>query len=419
MAHTYNIVFETGGQLVKGNQVLVGGQPFGTIDDISLTDDGQADVKVTVDEPCTRAPRRSFAPPLCRAWPTATSRSSRVRTTRRSSGRCDAHDGQDHRAGGPRPALQHIRRKTRRGLSNVIQGWAPPTPATTKQANETYKYFAPGLQATDRLLRELIRDQQTFSEFLVSGSRTVGALAERRDDLSALTSNANQALGAIAQENVSLDRSLAALPPALRQANTTFVNLRAALDDLTPLILTAKTATKDLPEFLRDLRPVANEAVPVIRNLRVAIATPGPHNDLTDVLARRRRCRSANGASEAAGRRWGRTQDEVTSLRAYTPDLIGFLTKFGQVNVVLRRQRPLRPHPAVATGAFQYNAARGARPARRDPGPVRLTHDAGRQVEHRLQRCPGAASQAAGRSAPFLDPPIAGGPRASKVRPGR
>jgi phospholipid/cholesterol/gamma-HCH transport system substrate-binding protein len=49
--HTYNIVFETGGQLVKGNQVLIGGQPFGTINSIDLTDDGQANVEVTVDEP--------------------------------------------------------------------------------------------------------------------------------------------------------------------------------------------------------------------------------------------------------------------------------------------------------------------------------------------------------------------------------
>ena len=90
--------------------------------------------------------------------------------------------------------------------------------------------------------------------------------------------------GAIAAENEALDRSLAALPPFLRQANTTFVNLRAALDDLDPLVATSKRATKDLPQFLRELRPVAEQAVPVVSDLRTAVAKPGPDNDLTDVL---------------------------------------------------------------------------------------------------------------------------------------
>ena len=49
--HKYKLLFETGGQLVPGNEVLVGGQPIGTIDDISLTEDAQAKVKITTDDP--------------------------------------------------------------------------------------------------------------------------------------------------------------------------------------------------------------------------------------------------------------------------------------------------------------------------------------------------------------------------------
>ena len=52
----YKLLFETGGQLVPGNEVLVGGQPIGTVDDISLTEDAQAQVEISVDEPCTTAP---------------------------------------------------------------------------------------------------------------------------------------------------------------------------------------------------------------------------------------------------------------------------------------------------------------------------------------------------------------------------
>ena len=35
---TYHLLFENGGQLVSGNEVLRAGQKIGTVDDITLTD---------------------------------------------------------------------------------------------------------------------------------------------------------------------------------------------------------------------------------------------------------------------------------------------------------------------------------------------------------------------------------------------
>src|SRR5690606_37744550 len=148
----------------------------------------------------------------------------------------------------------------------------------------TYKYFAPSLQAGERLLGELNRDQAALSRFFVAGGRVFGALAERRDDLAELTQNANEALGAIAAQNRAFDEAPGALPPALRQANTTFVNLRAALDDLDPLVADLGRAAPHLPGFLRDLRPVARKAAPVFRDLRLAISRAGGPNDLTEAM---------------------------------------------------------------------------------------------------------------------------------------
>jgi len=42
--------FENAGQLVKGNQVRVGGRPVGTIQKIELNDRAQAEVQMTVEE---------------------------------------------------------------------------------------------------------------------------------------------------------------------------------------------------------------------------------------------------------------------------------------------------------------------------------------------------------------------------------
>ena len=55
--------FQNAGQLVKGNQVEVGGRPIGTITDIELTDDGRArghDAARRLTRRCTRARRATI-----------------------------------------------------------------------------------------------------------------------------------------------------------------------------------------------------------------------------------------------------------------------------------------------------------------------------------------------------------------------
>src|SRR5262249_32305765 len=47
----YHLIFETGGQLVKGDDVQIGGRRLGGVDDIVLTDDNQAEVVINVEKP--------------------------------------------------------------------------------------------------------------------------------------------------------------------------------------------------------------------------------------------------------------------------------------------------------------------------------------------------------------------------------
>ena len=46
----YRMVFQTAGQLVKGEQVQVGGRPIGSVKDIQLTNDNLARVTVELNE---------------------------------------------------------------------------------------------------------------------------------------------------------------------------------------------------------------------------------------------------------------------------------------------------------------------------------------------------------------------------------
>ena len=91
------------------------------------------------------------------------------------------------------------------------------TRARAPEANETYKFLSPSLTATTKLISELNADQRVFEDFLVKGSRTVSAIAERRDDLASLTSNGNRGprghRGAEPKPRPRLEGSAAGAPP--------------------------------------------------------------------------------------------------------------------------------------------------------------------------------------------------------------
>ena len=49
--HEYTLIFENAGQLVVGDNVQIGGRAVGTVDDIQLTDNNQAAIRILVEEP--------------------------------------------------------------------------------------------------------------------------------------------------------------------------------------------------------------------------------------------------------------------------------------------------------------------------------------------------------------------------------
>lgn len=329
--HDYELLFPTGGQLVPGNEVLVGGQPIGTVDDITLTDDAQAEVAIKVDDPLHEGTTATI-----RAASLSGIANRYVSIAPGPNNADEIPDGgliDSEKTIAPVDLDQlfnALDEPTRRSLQKVIEGQATIYDGNTEAARQTYKYFAPSLQSGERLLAELSRDEEALSRFLVEGGRVFGAVASRRDDLAALTENGNRALGAIATESEAFDRVLAQLPPAMRQANTTFVNLRAALDDLDPVIADTGEVAPELPQFLRDVQPVARDSVPVVRDLRFAIDRNGASNDLTDALIDLPpAARSASTAVPRTVTALDDSQHVFEFARPYSPDLLSLVSKFG------------------------------------------------------------------------------------------
>ena len=382
-------VFENAGQLVPGNPVQVGGGKIGTVDEIELDDSSQAVVTLKVDEDFGRLHEGTTATIRATSLSGIANRYVSLQPGPNNSGEID--DGGEIGADDTSAPVDidtlfnTLDARTRRGLRNVVQGFGDQYDGKGEQAREATKYFSPFLVSTSNLTRELALDQKILERFVTDTSDAVSAIAERRDDLADLVSNANTAFGAIGAESVALDRALELLPDTLRKGNTTFVNLRSTLDDLEQLVDVSKPATRRLAPFLRDLRPLLADARPTIGDLSRLVRSPGKNNDLIDLTAKQPRLADLTGSVfPRAISTLDRAQPVFEYARSYTPDLAAWVTNFGQLaSNYDANGHYARVQPMFLPSTFSNGTLTANQPSQKFQG-----FDTGN-----LTRCPGAIMQ--------------------------
>ncbi len=391
---SYRLIFQNAGQLVRGNDVQIGGRRVGSVEDILLTDDNQAEVQISVKEP--------YAP--LHEGTTATIRlTSLSGVANRYIALAPGPNSNPELAGGSRLGVEQttsvvdldqifntLDPATRRGLQEFIQGSATQYAGKGPEVQESARWFSPFLSTSAQLASELTRDTETLERAVVAGASVTSAVAERAPQLTSLITNLNGMMGAIARENASLDQALGVFPDTLRNANSTFVDLRSTLDDLDPLLQASAVAAEDLPRFFRELRPLLNEATPVFEDFSTLVSQPGPFNDATDAtrnLPALQRIASPTFRRAITAMRKG--QPVIDFLRPYSPDLVGWFRDFGQsaanydANGHYARVLPI-------TGIFDFEqGADGSSTLVPVPPSQRLS---GLESGY-TRRCPGAASQ--------------------------
>ncbi len=401
----YTLRFQNAGQLVPGDDVQIGGRRIGAIGEIKLTDRNQADVEIEVEPEF--APLREGTRAVIRATSLSGVANRYILLTPGNGEELDENTLLDTGTTTDIVDLDQLFNtldaRTRRGLQRVVQGSATQYAGKGRQANEAARYFAPALQSTRRLVNEVNRDSRTLERFLLETARAMGALAEKRDEITALVSNANQAASGIADESDALATTLDRLPRTLRRGNSTFVNLRATLGDLDVLVAESKPATRRLAPLLRELRPLIGRARPTIRDLRLAVTRPGDGNDLVDLAGRAPRLqRVASPSLTATTAALRRSTPVLDFIRPYAPDLVGFFRDFGQATANYDANgHYARVQPVFNSFSFSEDE---------DDGPGGALDVQG--VDERLRglqngifkRCPGSATQPpADGSAPFTD----------------
>ncbi len=404
---SYVLVFKNGNELVRGDEVQVGGVPVGSVKDIELSSDRRsARVKIEV---------QSSLLPLHQGT------TAQIRTPSLSS----VADRYIALTPGPNnmPALPSgstlplsktetavnlsqlfntLNPATRRGLQQFIEGSATQYKSVGRQINAATPYFSPALQATNRIFLELVRDEPTFVSFLVEAAKALSTIAARREHLASLVRNGARAFGAVAAQQSSFEAGLKALPEALHEGNRAFAQVPATVTALRRLVDVSKPNTKTLALFFSRLRGLLQEGIAPTRQLSAAVATPGPSNDLTDFV------RDLPGLAASLQTA---SPDNVKALQQsapitaffgpYAPDLLGLVHTFGQATAY----RDANGQFARASPDFADFALKGEKLI-----PVTTPEQGFEGLKTgQLLRCPGAATQpAADGSSPFTDEGLLG-----------
>jgi phospholipid/cholesterol/gamma-HCH transport system substrate-binding protein len=404
---TYKLRFQNAGQLVKGDEVQVGGRAVGSITDIKLTNDNEAEVTIELRE---FAPLHEGTTGIIRSTSLSGIANRYIALTLGPNSAPQIKEGSTlNTLKTTTPVdldqlFNTLDPKTRAALQEVIQGSAEWYQGKGRQANESAKYFNPFLATSDEVFRELTSDQEALTRFVVDSSKLVTAVAERRDDLANLVSNANATAGAIANENVALAGALEILPTTLRRGNTTFVNLRATLDDLDVLVNESKPVAPRLAPFFRELRPMVAAAVPTVRDLRKLVRQAGPNNDATDLLRKAPRLQQvATPAFRTGIQALQKSQPVIEFIRPYAPELVGWLRDFGQsASPYDANGHYARIAPQF--NAFQFNDSPVPLLTPQPPSDRLNSNGVPNYFFPAPRRCPGGASQyPPDGSAPFRD----------------
>jgi phospholipid/cholesterol/gamma-HCH transport system substrate-binding protein len=346
-------VFLNAGQLVKGNPVQVGGVPVGSVRGIEITDDGHAEIEMSIDG--DHAPLRRGTRAEIRQF------SQSGLANRYIDLKLPPDSDDEIPDGGVIQADKTVTQvdldelyntldpETRRSLQGFFKGSADQWRNMADEANVGFEYLNPALSTSRRLFNELTRDTPLLEHFLVDSSEMVTALAERRDDLAGLIGNLNETTRALGSQKEALAESIGRLPPFMRRANTTFVNLRSTLNQVDPLVEASKPVAKRLQPFLSQARAFAADAEPTVRDLRLTIRRGGRANDLIDLLhtfppladvatATKQRTYAPGGKSYPVGKTRGAFQETVEALkggageigfaRPYTTDFLGWFDDF-------------------------------------------------------------------------------------------
>jgi len=395
----YKLVFNEAGQLVKGDQVQVGGVPVGSVTNIVLRKDFKAEITIHVESSLTPLHAGTVAQVRVPSLSSVANRYVLLSPGPNSNPALPS--GATLPASATREVVDldqlfnTLNPRTRKGLAQFIQGTAEQYAGAGRELGESIEYFPPFLSANTHFFAELVRDQRTFTNFVVETAKAVTTIGARHESLADLIENANTTFAAIGSQQAQLAQGLRLLPVTLRQGNKTFEAIPSTFAALENLVEASKPTSKPLTVLFERLRGLVITATPAVRNFNTAFSQPGPNNDLTDLLrALPALVRTLTTSAPASNTALQESVPISAFFGPYAPDLSGTLRTFGQSGAYYdadghyARVTPILPD-------FKLGSNNELTPT--SPSQALEGLKSGQ-----LRRCPGGATQpSADKSSPF------------------
>jgi phospholipid/cholesterol/gamma-HCH transport system substrate-binding protein len=324
--------FTDAGQLVRGNVVQVGGRRVGEVTAIDLTDDGLAEVELTLNEDevrplhqGTRAAIRTVGlsgvanrfvdlSPGPASAPAIADRG--VLPANRTRGVVDLD-----------ALLNSLDGDVRRDVRTIVREAAVAlTPRTARQTNAGLALLNPAVSRLTALGRELTLDEAALRSLLRRTAAVGTTLSRRRAALGSGLQDTAGTLSAIASEREALTDALDRAPSVLRDTTRTLGRVRSeTLPALDPFLRAARPAIGPFDDFLSTVDPTLDDALPLLRRIRRVV--PEARAALEPLP---RVEREAGPALRSATKAIGDAQPLITGLRPYAPDLVaGLFLGFG------------------------------------------------------------------------------------------
>jgi virulence factor Mce-like protein len=192
--------------------------------------------------------------------------------------------------------------------------------------NDVLRRAHPALRETSQTLQILGRQTNTIKKFIGDAHTVIGALENRKQDVSRFVREAGRTAEISASRRTDLGESFHRLPAFLAELEPYMNRLSDLTVAQTPVLRNLQSASGDLETFLTRLRPFAQEGTPAFRAL---------------------------GQASAVGTRAVRkTTADVRELRKLAKDAPGFAKPLRQfLQTIDDRKRSVEPDPrARATG---------------------------------------------------------------------
>jgi len=400
---TYKLELTEADQLVRGDQVQVGGVPVGSVTNIELTHDFKALVTIHIES--SLVPLHQGTVVQVRV-PSLTSVANRY--IQLSLG---PNNYPIYPAGSTLPAsasrevtdldalFNTFNPKTRKGLQGFIQGSAEQYVGQGRNLGLSTELFPPVLSAASHFFNELSKDQPVFTSFLVETAKAVSTIGARQESLADLVENQNKTFEAVGSEQHALAEGLKELPAALEQGNKTFSELPATFAALGELVKASRgPVTKAQTELVEHLRSLLVSATPSVRDFAEVFSKPGPDNDLTDLVralpALAKRLETASPVTVTALKE---TVPITAVFGPYAPDLASAVRSLGTAAGYWDADGHY-VHVSPVLPDFTLGEDDTLHPASSPQAALEALKSG------QLRRCPGAATEpAADGSSPFTD----------------